>query len=287
MMIDLFPAMNKTIRDVFLFPVMRVRNAVDYPLRQMFRWQRGKYTINRQVWQDPFSHLPPSESSQAREAAKLLHSRYRLEAFYRDSTPINYRENLYYLQMLQEALNLSEARLPETITAADIGPSHWFYVQALHALLKWWDCARGRQVMLKGYEVDAYRVYGDYFSRHDHALGHMRGLPGVDYIPHGFQRQENNFDLITMLFPFVFERDHLQWGLPATIFRPQNLLEAAWESIKPGGVLLIVNQGVEEHEEQKRRLLMNGIPVTAAFHQDPLLFQYELDRYVLVCHRDC
>jgi hypothetical protein len=287
MTFDFFPAINKAIREVFLFPAMRVRNAVDYPLRQLFRWHRGRYAIHRQVWKDPFAHLPPKQGGQAREMAELLHSSYHLESFYQDSTPTNYRENLYYLQMLQEALAQSGARLPEIITAADIGPSHWFYVQALHALLKWWNCPEGRQVTLEGFEVDAYRVYSDYFSRLDHALGHIRGLPGVEYIPHGFQRQEKHFDLITMLFPFVFERDHLEWGLPAPIFRPESLLQAAWESLKPGGVLLIVNQGVDEHEEEKKRLQEYGIPLTAAFHQDPLLFQYEYDRYVLVCCRDC
>jgi hypothetical protein len=283
---EIFPAVNKTIREIFFFPVMRVRNALDYPLRQLFRWHRQGFAIQRQVWKDPFAHLSAPEGARAREVASRLQGDYHLDAFYQDSTPTNYRENLYYLQMLEEALKRSGAELPGVVNAADIGPSHWFYVQALHALLKWWNCAQGREVVLKGYEVDAYRIYEDYFSRYDHALGHMRGLPGVDYISHGFQQQENQFDLITMLFPFVFERDHLEWGLPTGLFHPENLLQTAWHSLKPGGVLVIVNQGIEEHESQKKRLEADGIPLMAAFHQDPLLFKYAHERFVLVCRRD-
>jgi hypothetical protein len=286
MIIDIIPALHKSLREVILFSVMRMRNAVDFPLRQVFHWRRRGFVIQRQVWKDPFAHIPSKEGARAREVAGLLHASYHLDAFYQDSTPTNYRENLYYLQMLEEALSRSGAVLPAEVYAADIGPSHWFYVQALHALLKWWNFPQGRQVSLRGFEIDPYRVYNDFFSRHDHALGHMRELPGVEYIPHGFERQEKQFDLVTMLFPFVFELDHLEWGLPGGIFQPHSLLRSAWESLRPGGVLVIVNQGIAEHEEQKKRLQAEGIPVTAAFDQDPLLFKYPYDRYVLVCRRD-
>jgi hypothetical protein len=274
------------MRKIFSFSLLRLRNAVDYPLRRFFRWRRGGFALDRQAKNDSFVHFPPEKRRLAEDTARVIGRNYHLDEFSRDSSAVNYQENLYYLQLLEEALNLSGASLPADIAAADIGPSHWFYVQALYALLRWWKFPSGRSVSLAGYEIDAYRVYTDFYSRFDHALAHMRGLPGVTYIPEGFTLQEGRFHLITMLFPFVFEQDHLYWGLPSSAFRPDHLLEHVWQSLHPGGVLIIVNQGEEEHQAQKQRLQNFQIPIIAAYRHDPLLFSYSIDRYVCVCRRD-
>jgi len=274
------------VQDCLVSTFLRMRNMVDYPLRQLFRWRRQGFQLKRQANRDLFATLPMEDRARAGVLAEDLKNRYRLESFFQDSTPVNYRENLFYLSMLEKALESSQCTLPEKVIAADIGPSHWFYVQALHAVLKWWQYPSGRSVVLRGYEVDPYRVYQNFYSRADHAYAHMRGLPGVEYIPRGFSTQTGHLDLATMLFPFVFERDHLEWGLPSLIFHPVSLLESAWQSLKPGGVLISVNQGEKEHAAQRKRLEAGGIPLRAAFRMDSLLFRYPLDRFVLVCCRD-
>jgi hypothetical protein len=268
-------------------PLLRLRNTLDYPLRQLFRWRRSGYALRMQSEKGMFDQYSPAERRDAEQAAGRLQTQYHLVALSRDRSALNVQENLYYLQLLEGALARSGGALPaDAVMAADIGPSHWFYVQALYALLKWWNCPSGRSITLEGYEVDAYRVYTDFYSRYDHAQAHMRGLSGVTYIPQGFTRQENRFHLITMLFPFVFERDHLEWGLPTSIFHPDRLLEEAWQSLLPGGILIIVNQGEDEHLAQKQRLQDYKIPVAAAYHQEPLLYHYSIERYVCVCRRD-
>ncbi len=266
--------------------LLDARNRLDYPLRQLFRWRRSGFRIHPRLEDDPFAALPAGDRPRAAALAGRLASAYHLEGFAAQTTPLNYRENLFYLHLLESALEASAISLPDPVRAADIGPSHWFYVQALAALLRWWRTPRPRQIDLQGYEIDPYRVYADLHSRYDHALGHMRGLPGVRYIPRGFSAQPAAFHLIFMLFPFVFSQDHLEWGLPGSLFQPRALLQAAWQSLQSGGLLIIVNQGEEEHRAQRALLEAEGIPIRAAFRHDPLLFRYSLDRFALTACRD-
>jgi len=268
--------------DTVLHAMLNLRNALDYPLRQGLRFRRGGLHIRPQPHARLFDHLPAGQRAQAEALALRLERDYHLEALAAASTAPNFRENLFYLHMLEEALRRSGASLPADLQAADIGPSHWFYVQALHGLLRWWQRPEGREVQLTGFEADAYRVYNDLHSRYDHALAHMRGLPGVAYLPQAFERQAGQFHVITMLFPFVFAHDHLVWGLPGRLFEPRALLAAAWDSLQPGGVLGIVNQGQQEHQAQGESLQACGIRPVAGYRQDPLLFSYRYDRYVWV-----
>ncbi|MEA4910074.1 MAG: hypothetical protein VB089_20805 [Anaerolineaceae bacterium] len=263
----------------------RVYNAVDYPLRQWFRLRRPGLRLRTRAEADRFTHLAAEEKVRAEAIHQRLRSAYHLEEFEHNSSPVNYRENLFYLDLLEKALDRSGAVLPQQVVAGDIGPSHWFYVQVLAALLRWWRRPQGRTVALTGYEVDAYRVYGDLHSRYDYALAHMRGLAGVEYLPRGFWPQPGRFHLLTMLFPFVFERDHLAWGLPGKLFRPGELVAAAWASLQPGGVLIVVNQGFEEHRAQGEILAAQGIQAGVEFCQEPLLYAYPLDRFVWVACR--
>ncbi len=265
---------------------MRLRNALDYPLRQLFRWRRGGVRFANEPKHGLFDHLAPSEQERAWNVTQRLVETYHLQAFAQDSTAQNYRENLFYLDMLEGALERLEARLPDPLHAVDIGPASWFYVQGLHALLRRWRCPDGRSLRLSGYEADAYRVFKDLHSRYDYALAHMRGLAGVSFLPQTFTAQPGMFDLALMLFPFVFTGDHLEWGLPARLFSPESLLADAWASVKPGGLLIIVNQGEEEHRAQRALLDGLGIAAQAGYRQDALLYRYEYDRFVLTARRD-
>lgn len=259
-----------------------LRNRADYGLRQRIAWRWNGLAFTNQPKEGLFRHLPEEKRKKTEARASDLIRKYHFSAF-RDASPVdNYLENLYYLDLLEKALEAAGEKLPSDIEAADIGCSSWFYVQALFALLSWWDCPSERQVSLTGYEADAYRVYAGFHSRADHARAHLRGLREAVYLPQAFQADPGRFDLITMLFPFVFIKDHLQWGLPARMFDPVVLLSAASASLKPGGLLVIVNQGEEEHREQRRMLEGQGLAVLAACRHNPYFYSYDIDRFVLV-----
>lgn len=263
-----------------------LRNSIDYPLRQLFRWSRPGLETQNENKERLFAHLSEHRRRSAEGTAAYLLAKYHLKLLYENSSADNYRENLFYLELLEGALDATAAVFPPAIAAADIGASHWFYVQALYNLLRWWQTAAGRAVALCGYELDAYRVYVDFHSRADHARAHMRGLDNVRYRPAGFEKQPAQFDLITMLFPFVFLDDHLAWGLPRNSFAPRQLLAEAWSSLKPGGVLIVVNQGEDEHTAQCEMMQAAGIQPLAAYRHDSLLLQYDLARFVAVARRD-
>ena len=262
--------------------ITSVKNAIGHSLRQLIKRKKGVPLIPNESKQELFSHLPLNERKQADVTARQLFSNFRLQDLYENSSADNFRQNLFYLEMLERAFLEADVQIPQNISAADIGPSDWFYVKALYAALKWWKNFDGREVQLTGYEADAFRVYPNGFSRYDFAQSYIQGLEKVQYIPEKFTRQPENYDLITMLFPFVFIKDHLKWGLPFRRFDPIKLLRDVWDSLKPGGVLIIVNQGEAEHRAQKDMLLLENIRPAAAFQHPSQLYHYKLVRYVLV-----
>jgi hypothetical protein len=271
-------------------------NALDYPLRQFFRWQRGRPRLRDESKNALFAHLEPASRAPAEAEAARLRLDYGLDYLYAHSEALLYRENLYYLRLLERALEAAEAgdaepawSLPAAaVTAADIGPSHWFYVEALYNLLQWrapTPAGRPRAVTLTAYETDAYRVYADLHSRCDYALAHMQGLAGARYLPRRFEPDPGAFDFITMLFPFIFLRDHREWGLPDSMFAPARLLRDAWASLREGGLLVIANQGEAEHREQLALLAGVGAAPRAAYRHDSVLFDYDVPRFVIVARR--
>jgi hypothetical protein len=262
--------------------IASVKNTIGHSLRQLIKRKKGVPLIPNESKQELFAHLPLNERKKDDVTAEKLFSDFHLHDLYENSSAENYRQNLFYLEMLEHAFSEADVQMPQNINTADIGPSDWFYVKALYAALKWWCNPDGREVQLTGYEADAFRVYPNGFSRYDFAQSYIQGLEKVQYIPEKFSRKAEKYDLITMLFPFVFIKDHLKWGLPFRRFNPIELLRDTWDSLKHGGVLIIVNQGEAEHRAQKDMLLSENIRPAAAFKHPSLLYRYKLVRYVLV-----
>ncbi len=234
-------------------------NAVDYPLREFFALQRGAPNLEAEPDRELFADLPDEGRRRAEARSTRLLSRYHLNSL-RQLYPVDLiRKNLYYLDLLETTFPKDGIEFWGDVRAADIGPSHWFYVRALHAFLTWYQCPEGRKTALFGFEPDAYRIYPDFHSRRDHARAHIQGLEQVDFLPERFLGDCGTFEVITQFFPFVFLEDHLAWGLPRRLFTPQRLIAAITESLSGGGVLLVVNQGEEEHQRQLE--LLKGFPI--------------------------
>jgi hypothetical protein len=260
---------------------LEIRNRIDYPLRQLFRWRRGPIRVNNGLLFDNYAFLAEPERTKARQYEQRYFNDYHLEKLKRDAAADNYYENIFYIHMLEEAFALLKKDLPDPIICADIGTSHWFYVQALWSFYTWFQRKELRDVALDGYEVDAFRIYSDFHSRIDHALTHISEIPGIQFIPEDFRPIASHFDVITLFFPFVFEKDALEWGLPSRLHHPEQLVQNAWDSIKPGGVLMIVNQGKDEHDAQLRLCEKLGLSPIVKLRIDPLLYKYDYDRYIL------
>lgn len=258
--------------------LLALHNAIDYPLRQFFRWQRPVKTQPRQ-------DKTPALQCQPAEWARLCVD-YHLEGWLEKGTLEAFSINLYYLQLIEQALLQAGAPLPDPLNAVDVGCSDWFYAPALWAALRWFGHAAGRQLDLSGYEVDAFRVYGDLHARRDHALAHIAGLPGLTYLPQGFTPRPAAYDLAFQFFPFIFVRDHLEWGLPQGLFDPAALCAQVWQSLRPGGLLVIVNQGEAEHAAQRAMLERLGVQPLAAFPFASPFYTYKIPHFILVARRE-
>jgi hypothetical protein len=263
-----------------------VRNTIDYPLRQLFRWRRRGYVIQNENKDGLFSDLPAEQRLAAWQQVQGKVTRYRLEPLYLNSSVELFLKNLYYLDMLEKGLADHAAQWGQVLYAADIGASDWFYAPALAAFLRQaGTITRARQLRLDGYETDAYRVYADFYSRYDHTMAHINGLDEVTYIPQAFQEKHKMFQVVTQFFPFVFAHDHLEWGLPGGLFQPEAVLQAAWNSLVPGGVLLIVNQGEEEHHAQRRMMQAAGMVVEKAARVESIYYRYDIPHFLLTAQK--
>ena len=262
--------------------VRSIYNAVDYPLRNFFQFRRGTPKLINEPKEDLFRDLPEPDRKRAEDRAQELIRRYRLEMFADRSSRDIFRKNLYYLDLLETALKTINLNLPDPLLAADVGSSHWFYVQGFWSGLSWFESGHQREVELHGYEPDAYRVYHDWRSRYDYARAFLGGLDQVLYHPAPFSSQPGRFDLITQFFPFVYLDDHLAWGLPRRLHIPEELLEDMFASLHEQGALLIVNQGKAEHEQQMKLIDQKLGIVPQYFKFKSLMYSYETPSWVII-----
>lgn len=233
-----------------------------------------------------FSNLPAEQRLAAWQQVQSKVTRYHLEPLYLNSSVELFLKNLYYLDILEKGLADHAARWGQVLQAADIGASDWFYAPALTAFLRQaGTITRARHVWLEGYETDAFRVYADFHSRYDHTMAHINGLDEVTYIPQAFQTKPDRYQVVTQFFPFVFAHDHLEWGLPGGLFHPEVILKSAWSSLTPGGMLLIVNQGEEEHQAQRRMMQAAGMQVEKSVRVESIYYRYDIPHFLLTAQK--
>jgi SAM-dependent methyltransferase len=252
-----------------------LRNEIDFRIRSTLRLRR------------PGPKLPhePKDGLFTPETLPEVHrltTTYHLDQWLIQSGRTDFAASLFYLQMLERALNEANVTLPDRISALDAGCGDWFYVQALYGLLRRHGGGAPRTVALDGVEVDAYQPYAGFRARIDWAEAFMAGLDGVRYIPGDIRRYDCSVDIAFMLFPFLFESDMRRWGLPRRYLHPAELLSHVYSLVKPGGSLVIANLGEAERDARDRLLAAAGLrPVWAGRHVSPL-FAYREDRYLCV-----
>lgn len=223
-------------------------NSVAFLLRSRLRWSRGPARLPNEAKQDLFAHLPADRQRCAEQRRRELCCRYDLVPLERQSSRLCYAENLMVLELLERLLAGAalQAADPAALLATDVGSGAFQYATGLHQGLRWHSGAR--QVVLRGVEIDGHGVYRDGHARVDHARAHA-ALAGntVHYHVADFTvLRLPPQDVVTLLFPFVSLDPLLRWGLPLGLFRPRRLLRRAVAALRPGGLLLVVNQTAAE-----------------------------------------
>lgn len=253
--------------------ILDLKNKFDFFIRNILKCSRKNYTEMNEYKDGIFA------SNLVSDRANFLCEKYKLESLKNNSTIQNYLENLYVVDLLDKYLNID---FQKEINALDIGCKNWFYAKGEHSFFKN-HCER---LSLAGIEVDPSRLYSNLYSRYEVAKFHIKGLENTNFIGGDFLKHQDKYDYITWILPFVFEYPHLKWGLPKFHFNPKKMLEHAVDLLEPGGMILIVNQGIEEFCEQKRLCDELNINYTDCGEVKSDFYEGEFRRYLLLLKND-
>lgn len=248
-----------------------MKNRIDFYLRNLFRFSKKGFCEENESKIDLFG-------PKAQEKEEKFVRRYALKAFKDNSSCQNYTENLYILELLEDYIR---PKRKAAMKVLDIGSKNWAYVKAEHSFFKKFT----QKLTLDGIEIDAYRVYFDFYSRYDAAKYHCEKLYGANYIVGDFFEHTGKYDFIIWILPFVSQFPHQRWGLPKKLFQPKEMLEKAFNDLKDDGVMLIVNQGKDEYEIQKQFFDELEIPYMPCGEFKSSFLSYKNKRFVSIVTR--
>lgn len=257
-------------------------NRVFFNLRCRLQWQRRGYREIPESKEDLFGNLPAPLAKRAATLATELRARYQLASLYAAASRLNYLENLFLLDLFDQAWSEAALTLPAAPRILDVGAKNWYYVRAVYQFFQYQGQREPRSIHLTGIELDAYRVYADWHSRYDYAVAYMQGLPDCRYLVGDFLDHREQYDVVLLLFPFLLERTLLQWGLPLTHFQPLKFLQHALDLLTPAGILCIVNQGEQEASAQLDLIQAAGYQYHLHREHVSVLMSYTEARYVTI-----
>ena len=153
-------------------------------------------------------------------------------------------ENLYTKNFLEKFIEKRELHSAKIL---DIGCKNWFYARGEYDFFK----SFCKTITLDGVEIDAHRLYSNFYSRYETSKYYTKGLENVHYIVGNLLDVRGEYDFIVWSLPFVSIYPHMSWGLPKKYFMPEKLLMHAFSLLNDNGQMLIINQGEAEAEIQR------------------------------------
>lgn len=202
------------------------------------------------------------ENLEAAGHAERLTDHYDLNALAEKASASRYLETLTYLDWLDCFFQAEPEAFQQAFKGSahlwlDVGAKNWSYVEALTSFLK--RHRRTGAFELHGLEIDPNRRYVDFRTRKQYAEGYLGCLPpaiagSTHYHSGNVLDWQRPIDIISHFMPFVFREPHLAWGLPLSLFQPEDILRHELSLLKQDGLLLIVNQGEDEAEAQQALL---------------------------------
>lgn len=181
-------------------------------------------------------------------------------------------ENLYMKDILNKCFETSSKNIIKTL---DIGCKNWFYAKGQYEYYS--DIAN--TVFMDGVELDAYRLYSNFYTRYEVAKFYTKDLKNTNYIADNLLNLNNKYDYITWILPFVVTEPLEYWGLPKKYFCPERLLSHAYSLLNEKGQMLIINQGEQEALAQKKLLSKLNIEYIELGEIFSEYFEYKNKRY--------
>lgn len=246
-----------------------LKNNVDFCLRQHWSFSKKNYFVKNEPKDDLFS------ANEAAEREKNLFEKFDLNDLKSNSTRENYLQNLYTIDLLDRYLNVN---FRKNLSILDVGCKNWFYAKGEYFFFKKY-C---ENLNLDGIELDANRLYYNFYTRAEVAKFHIRDLDSAKYIIGDFLNHSSKYDYIVWILPFIVEYPLIKWGLPKKHFQPQKMLMHAYNSLNKDGQILIINQGEAECEAQKALCEELNIPYTPLGEIESYFLKYKNPRYLIL-----
>ena len=223
-----------------------LRNRFDFFIRNKITFSRKNYTEKAEI-----IDLSSFNDEQIR-LWENLEQKYGSE-LKENTGKRNFLNNIYFLNIFDKYLSKIGK---ESVYALDIGSKNWAYVKSEYLFFK----SFAKDFVLKGIELDAYRMYSNFYTRYEVAKFYTKDLPETEYIAGDFLEHNKNYDYIIWSLPFIVEYPLIKWGLPLKYFKPEIMLKHAYELLNKDGEILIINQGEEEYEIQQNLCKKLNIP---------------------------
>ena len=182
------------------------------------------------------------------------------------------QESKYLYDILDSVF---EKRQNNNIKILDIGCKNWYYAKGEHSFF----ASFCNDFKLDGVEIDAYRLYNNFYTRFEVAKFFIKNLENTNYIAGNLLELKEKYDYIIWLLPFVVPEPLMAWGLPKKFFCPDELLKHAYNLLKENGQMLIINQGEKEAEVQKELLKKCFLPHKYLGEIKSRHFAYKYQRY--------
>lgn len=192
------------------------------------------------------------------------------------SCELNEAVNNYTFDILSQTI---QPQRSEKLRVLDIGSKNWEYVRGEYKFFKQY-C---ENLTLDGVEIDAYRLYSNFYSRYEVAKFYIKDLAGANYYADDLLNLGGEYDYIVWFLPFVTKYPLRRWGLPDRLFMPEKLLEHAYKLLRKE--MLIVNQGEEEAEIQQALLEKMKIPYKFLGELKSDALEYKNKRYGFLVSR--
>lgn len=246
-----------------------LKHNIDFFLRQHLKFSRKNYSEENESKEGLFS------TPKILENEKYLIEKFDLNYLKSNSTKQNYLENLYTIDLFERYLDVNSR---ENLNVLDIGCKNWFYAKGEYFFFK----KHCKNLILDGIEIDANRLYSNFYSRAEVAKFHIKNLKGTKYIEKDFLNHSKKYDYIIWILPFVVEEPLFKWGLPKKYFQPERMLMHAYNSLNEDGEIFIINQGEAEYNAQKVLCEKLNIPYTPIGEVKSEFLSYQNPRYLIL-----
>lgn len=245
------------------------KNSIDFFLRQKMKFSRKNYSEENESKEGLFW------DEKIIKKEKELIEKFDLFQLKLNSTKRNYLDNLYTIDLLDRYLEL---KYQDKISVLDIGSKNWFYARGEYFFFKKY-CEK---LVIKGIEIDANRMYSNFYNRKEVAKFYIKDLEGVEYVHGDFLDHNNKYDFITWILPFIVKEPLLKWGLPIEYFKPEKMILHAYNLLSEGGRIFVINQGEIEYQIQKTLCEKLNISYVDIGNIQSDFMYYEYPRYSII-----